>query len=88
MKLKENFALKQVANIWVVLPLAESTVDFKGMLKLNESGVLLWRVLEQGGDLKALVKALTDVYDVTEEIAAADAEAFLETLKNAGCLEA
>lgn len=49
MKLKENFVLRQVADTWVVLPVAEATLDFNGMLTLNETGAVLWRALEQGG---------------------------------------
>ena len=46
MGLKEDFVLRQVADTWVVLPLGESSVDFNGMLTLNNSGAMLWRVLE------------------------------------------
>ena len=41
MKLNENFTLKNVAGSWVVLPVNQATLDFNGMLALNESGVLL-----------------------------------------------
>ena len=87
MKIKENFLLRKVADTWVVMSLYEDTVDFNGMLSLNESGVMLWKVLEQGGDKQALVKALTDSYDVTEQQAANDVDEFLNVLAGAGCLE-
>lgn len=86
MNLNGNFALRQVANIWVVLPLGAKTVDFSGMLKLNESGAMLWRVLEKHGGRKELVAALTAEYDVSEEQAQTDVDAFLDKLVNAGCL--
>ena len=50
MKLKKDYVLRQAAGAWVVLPLGEEAVNFSGMLKLNDSGVMLWKVLEQGGD--------------------------------------
>lgn len=87
MKLKENFVLRQVAGNWVVLPLAAATVDFNGMLKLNESGAMLWKVLEQGGDREKLADALTAEYDVSREIALADADEFLNKLSRAGCID-
>lgn len=87
MKIKENFALRQVAGAWVVLPLASATLNFNGMLSLNESGVLLWKALENGCDKKALIKVLTDEYDVTDEVVSADVDEFLEILRKAGCLE-
>ena len=87
MKLKENFVLRQVADTWVVLPMAEESVNFNGMLTLNESGALLWRALEQGSDRQGLVDALTAEYAVDAAIALADVDEFLGKLAKAGCLE-
>lgn len=87
MKIKENFVLRNVADTWVVLPLAEATLDLNGMLTLNDSGVILWNSLEKGCDKEALVKALTDEYDVADDVASADVDEFLQILRNAGCIE-
>ena len=87
MKLKENFVLRQVADTWVVLPLGAASLDFNGMLTLNESGALLWRALEKGGDREALADALTAEYDVDRATALADAQEFLDKLLAAGCVE-
>ena len=87
MKIKESFVLRQLADTWVVLPLTDKTVDFNGMITLNESGVLLWKALETGADTDALVKALTSEYAVEETVARADVEVFLEKLQKAGCLQ-
>lgn len=87
MKLKENFALRPVADTWVVLPLGEESVNFNGMLTLNESGALLWQALEKGGDREALADALMAEYVVDRAQALADAEAFLKKLQEIGCLE-
>ena len=87
MKLKKSFVLRQVADTWVVMPLGSMSVDFNGMLTLNESGALLWKTLEKGGDKEALADALTAEYAVSREQALADAEEFLEGLMRAGCVE-
>jgi len=63
MKIKEGFLLRQVADNWVVLPVGQACVDFNGMLSLNDSGALLWKALEQGGDREALADAFNK-YDV------------------------
>lgn len=88
MKIKENFVLRQVADAWVVLPLGAATLDFNGMLTLNDSGVLLWRKLEQGSGLEELTEALQAEYDVAWEQASADVQEFLNTLIQAGCVDA
>jgi hypothetical protein len=87
MKLKEDFVLRQVADTWVVLPLGAATVDFNGMLTLNETGAFLWQRLQAGADADALVSALTAEYDVTPAQAAADVDAFCRRLLEVGCAE-
>ena len=87
MKLKEGFVLREVAGSWVVLPTGEATVDFNGMLSLNDSGALLWRALENGADSQGLVDALLAEYEVEASLAEADVAAFLDKLASAGCLE-
>ena len=84
MKLSENFVLRQVADTWVVLPVGQAAVDFSGMLTLNESGAILWRALEQGGNREALADALLAEYEVDRPTALADVDEFLQKLKDAG----
>ena len=88
MKLKGNFVLRQVADSWVAVSLDTDSLDFNGMLKLNESGVLLWRLLEQGATAEKMTDALLMAYDVSREDAAADVEEFLKKLIQAGCVDA
>jgi hypothetical protein len=87
MKINDKFVLRQVAGAWIVLSLAEKTVDFNGMLTLNETGAMLWNLLENGSTREALAKALTDEYDVTYAQALADIDEYLGKLDRVGCLE-
>lgn len=87
MRLKKDYVLRQVAETWVVLPLAAETVNFSGMLTLNNSGAMLWRVLEKDCRVDALVEALLNEYEVEEAVARQDAECFWDKLVQAGCLE-
>ena len=88
MKLREGFALRQVADTWVVMPLGEKSVDFNGMLTLNDTGAILWQALEKGGDRDALADALVAEYDVSREVVLSDVDAFVAKLIDAGCMEA
>lgn len=87
MKINENFVLREVAGSWVIIPIGEKSVDFNGMMNLNESGVLLWRKLEEGAEKEDLVSALTSEYDVSDEVAETDIDSFIDVLKRAGCIE-
>lgn len=87
MKINENFVLREVAGSWVIIPIGEKSVDFNGMMNLNESGALLWRKLEEGAEKEDLVSVLTSEYDVSNEIAETDIDSFIDVLKKAGCIE-
>lgn len=87
MKLKKDYVLRHIAGTWVVLPLGEEAVNFGGMMKLNDSGALLWKALEHGGDKNALVDALTGEYQVSRRQAEADVDEFLSKLMQSGCME-
>lgn len=87
MKLKDKIVLRKIANNWVVLPLAASTFDLNGVLKLNDTGALLWQKLEQGANFDALVDTMLSEYDVAQDVAEADVKAFLQKLADAGCIE-
>ena len=87
MKIKKDYALRQIADTWVVLPLAAETVNFSGMLTLNDSGAMLWKTLEKECSVDALTDALMAEYEVEREQAKADAEEFLNKLIQAGCIE-
>ena len=63
MKIKENFHLRKVAGTWAVLPTGDATLDFNGILTLNESGYMLWQLLEKECSREDLAKALTEEYD-------------------------
>ena len=88
MKLKKDFVLRQVSGSWVVLPIGSNSVNFDGMITLNESGALLWEALERGADIDGMVDALTSEYVIDRETAVQDINEFLSKLRSAGCLDA
>ena len=86
MKLKENFVLRQVADTWAVLPLAEAALDFNGMLTLNEVGAEIWHMLPEVEDEEELVSRLLDIYEVEEDVLRKDVTDFLDSLRKLGIL--
>lgn len=87
MKLKKEFVLREVAGSWIVLATGKTTLDFNGMISLNDSGALLWQTLENGADRDTLIDTLMQNYEVEREVASADVDAFIKKLTDAGCLE-
>ena len=87
MKIKQGFTLKKIAGSWVVLPLAEKTLDFTGILTLNDSGRMLWQLLLDGCTRTELADALVNEFDVDYNEALADVDEYLQTLARTGCLD-
>ena len=87
MRIKEGFVLRRVADLNVVLPLGQATLNFNGMVQLNESGTLLWHQMEKGTTREELAELLTKEYNVSKEEALTDVNAFLNVLDPVGCIE-
>lgn len=86
MKRSENFLLRDVAGTLVIVPVGAAVSAFPGMITLNDTAAYLWELLEQEQTVASLAAGLMDRYEVDEEKATADVEAFLEKLKPTGAI--
>lgn len=87
MKTKKGFMLRSVADTHIVVPIGQASVDFNGLITLNETGAFLWEHLAEGCSYDELLKALLSEYDVAEDEARKGIDSFLETARNAGVIE-
>lgn len=87
MKIKDGFLLRQVGDNYVVVPVGIQTVDFRCMITLNEVGAFLWQKLSVDCTIAALVEAVLAEYDVTADIATADVERFVASLREKNLLD-
>lgn len=87
MKIKEGFILKDLGGQTVVVAVGNATQTLNGMIKLNDSGVVLWEKLESGATEDELKDALMKKYDISEETAKEDVAAFVNSLKGPGIIE-
>lgn len=87
MKVREDLILREVAGENILIPVGEIALDIKGMFTLTESGTLLYRKLTEDCTKEDLVQALLDEYEVDQEKASEDVDAFLEQLEKTGVLQ-
>lgn len=87
MKIKNDFILRKVADSYVVVPVGKMTLDFNGIINLNETGAFLFGELQKGADREELIQKLLAEYDVTPEKAANDIDIFIQKAKDADVLE-
>lgn len=86
MKIKDDFYIKQVAGLNIVVATGETAENMNAMINLNESAAFLWKQLENDITEDELIKRLTKEYDVDYEKASASVEKFISKLKEIGCL--
>lgn len=87
MKIKKDFILRKVADSYVVVPVGKLTLDFNGIINLNETGAFLFGLLQEGAEKEELLRKMLEEYDVTPEKAAADIDVFLKKVEEADVLE-
>lgn len=87
MKLRGEFAVREVADRVIAVPVGAWAIDFHSMILLNSVSRVIWSCLEQGTTVSEIVSALCDRFEVSRELALADTEEFLEHLRKAGLLE-
>lgn len=87
MKAKSDFILRKISDSYVVVPVGSAVVDFSGLVNVNESGAMLFKLLQKGCEESDLVDALLKEYDVSREVAEADVKRFVSKVEGAGILE-
>lgn len=85
MKLKHGLILSQVGGQAVVVPVNED-LDLNTMIKLNETGAFLWKLMQAETSEDALVEALLAEYDVDEATARGCVNRFVGKLRDHGFL--
>ena len=77
MKIREGFLLRNVAGNNVVVPIGQATLDFNGMMSLNETGAFIFSKMLDGTTKEQLIEDLISEYEVEREIAQKDVDDLL-----------
>lgn len=87
MKVKSGYIIREISDNYVVVPTGQATVNFNGMITLNETGAFLWKQLTEEKSLELLIVDFMKEYDVDEDTAKEDIEEFIEKLRDADLIE-
>lgn len=87
MKLKYDFAVRNVAGQTVAVAVGKNSREFNGMIKLGGSGEFIFNLLKNEISFEELVAAFLKEYDATEEQARTTIEKFITSVKEYGILE-
>lgn len=86
-KIKEGFMLREVAGSYAVVPVGKASLQFKGMITLNETGAFLWKHLALGIEKEELLNKMLEEYDVEASEASKHIDQFIKKLEESGIIE-
>lgn len=87
MRASPNVMLREIADEHILIPVGEMAMKTHGMINLSESGLLLWKKLQEDCTQSELVACILQEYDVARETAEEDVQVFLNKLNQIGVLE-
>lgn len=87
MRIKKGNSLRNVSGTSIIVSISENKVNYDNIFSLNETGVLLWKSLEQGARMEELQQILRNEYEVDETTVREDIEEFLNKLRSLDVLE-
>lgn len=88
MKIKDGFVLREICGEKIISGEGLNQVNFSKFIRLNDSAAFLLKKVEhEEFTAETLAKLLCEEYEISEEIAAKDAEALCKSLVEAGIVE-
>lgn len=87
MKIKEGFLLRNVAGNHMVVPIGQATLDFNGMMSLNETGAFLFSKMIEGTTREKLIEAVMTEYGIDEKLAQQDVDNFIKKVEGEDLFE-
>lgn len=82
MKISKDFTIQKVGSSFVAVPVGETSKNFHGMVRLNETGAFLWNKLVEADQTEdSLVAALLEEYEVEETVARKDVQTLIRSLQ-------
>ena len=85
MKLKNGFVTHEMGGEQIMV--ATGNASFPGLVRSNPTAAFIVDCLKQDTTKEAIVQAMLNKYEVTEDVAAADVDKILDKLRSVGALD-
>ena len=86
MQLNTDLRLRRVKEKNFIVAVNETSENFYGMVKLNDTAAFVFKCLEKKYSFEKIVKKVIKAYSINEETAKKDVNLILEQFKKAGFL--
>ena len=87
MKLKYEFSVQEVADMFVAVAKNPSTQTVEQVFRLNETGALILKALQEGKEIPDIVHSFLAQYDIQPAEAEAEVTSFINMLQENGWAE-
>ena len=93
MKIKKGYILREnvVGNdckVGIVIAVDDSIKNLNGYIQLNETGIFIWKMLENGATKDEIVSEILKVYEgAPKEVVEVDVDKVIETLEKIGAID-
>ena len=87
MKLKYNFVTRNVDGNLVAVAVGSDSASFRGMIKLNETGGVIFEMLSRDTTVEEIADCICRKFDVSEDTALGEVREFTDGLRGRGLIE-
>lgn len=82
MKIKKEFCMRNICGENTLVPVGETALSFKGLIKVNNIGSFIWNNLESAKNGDEIVSMIMDKYRIDLKEAKSDVDSFIKYLKD------
>ncbi|MDL2295054.1 PqqD family protein [Ruminococcaceae bacterium OttesenSCG-928-D13] len=87
MKIKDGYILRDIADSFVVVPVGERVIDFKGVMTLTGIAPFIWTQMEKDTSREDLLAKVLEEYEVDGAQAGQDIDSLLAKMAELGLLD-
>ncbi len=87
MKTKSGFILRALGDNYIIVPVGPEAQRCNGIIKINETGKLIWEMLEKTATREELVTAMTEHFEIDRVTAEKDVDIFVEKAARANLID-
>ncbi|MBV5330437.1 MAG: PqqD family protein [Chlorobium sp.] len=82
MKRKNNFIIRNVGSIKLLVPISTEIINLNGFVVMNDMAVFLWELLKEKCLLNDLIDEVVANFDIDYSTARNDVQLFINEIKN------
>jgi len=76
-----SIVTRKTGSEYVLVPIANNIADMNSVYTLNETGAFIWEQIDGKKNVEEIISAVTEEYDIDNEIASADVFSFINDMR-------